>query len=242
MADSFAAYLDTERVPPSRGGVGAGKRARSDDQKRARSQTILRAAETLFLKNPASLATVSEIAREARVAKGTVYLYFATKEELFLAVLEWRLGRWIDDILAALASDRPALTLDDFCDIYIDYPSKHPIVLTLAGLSPTVLEANVGLDVAIAFKSAQIGWLERLGEALAARINGLDPRMATATFLRSYGYMIGIWQLSNPPEVCRKAFETPGLEALDLDFADEARAGLTALWDGLFNKDQTGGG
>jgi AcrR family transcriptional regulator len=48
---------------------------------------ILDAARTIFSRKGYSDAVVDDVAEEARVAKGTLYLYFKSKEELYLAAL-----------------------------------------------------------------------------------------------------------------------------------------------------------
>lgn len=52
-----------------------------------RSAEILEAARRVFAGNGYNAATVDEIAEMAGVAKGTVYLYFPSKQDLFLAAL-----------------------------------------------------------------------------------------------------------------------------------------------------------
>ena len=44
--------------------------------------------ERLLLRSPDRVANVAEVADEAGLAKGTVYLYFPSKEELLLALHE----------------------------------------------------------------------------------------------------------------------------------------------------------
>jgi len=53
-----------------------------------RRRQILDAARTTFAKRGLREATVSDIAREARVAKGTVYLYFQSKDDILRHALE----------------------------------------------------------------------------------------------------------------------------------------------------------
>jgi AcrR family transcriptional regulator len=48
---------------------------------------ILDAARTIFSRKGYADTTVDDVAEEARVAKGTLYLYFKSKEELYLAAL-----------------------------------------------------------------------------------------------------------------------------------------------------------
>jgi len=53
-----------------------------------RRAEILDAARTVFARRGFALGIVDEIAREAGVAKGTLYLYFRSKDEIFKAVLD----------------------------------------------------------------------------------------------------------------------------------------------------------
>jgi AcrR family transcriptional regulator len=53
-----------------------------------RSSQILRAAEEVFAERGYAGATIEEIARAAGVAKGTIYLYFRSKDEIYRATHE----------------------------------------------------------------------------------------------------------------------------------------------------------
>ena len=61
------------------------QRAIQAEDKQERHHAILDAAERLLLRSPERIANVAEVADEAGLAKGTVYLYFPSKEELLLA-------------------------------------------------------------------------------------------------------------------------------------------------------------
>ena len=54
----------------------------------ARLERVLDAAAELLLRWGYQKVTIDEIARHARIGKGTVYLHFPTKDALFLAVYE----------------------------------------------------------------------------------------------------------------------------------------------------------
>lgn len=53
-----------------------------------KAQTVLCAARTVFFNHGFSAATTDMIQREAKVSKSTVYAHYATKEALFIAVIE----------------------------------------------------------------------------------------------------------------------------------------------------------
>src|SRR5664279_1381523 len=70
------------------------QRAILAEDKQERHHAILDAAEQLLLRSPEHGASVAEVAQEACLAKGTVYLYFRSKEELLLAVHERGIDRF----------------------------------------------------------------------------------------------------------------------------------------------------
>ena len=57
-----------------------------EQQKTARRDAILSAARKVFARKGFEGATIADIAREAGVAAGTVYLYYASKIDLFAAL------------------------------------------------------------------------------------------------------------------------------------------------------------
>ncbi|RME23337.1 MAG: TetR/AcrR family transcriptional regulator [Deltaproteobacteria bacterium] len=90
--------------PP--GGSLARQRARAAAEKAARRTQILLAAGRLFDRGagvPDSL-TMAGLAREVGLAKGTLYLYFQKKEEIFLALLLEELRLWMGALDGALES------------------------------------------------------------------------------------------------------------------------------------------
>jgi TetR/AcrR family transcriptional regulator len=60
--------------------------ARREKEKLQRRNDILEAAEELFDEKGFESATIAEIARKTELSKGTIYLYFQSKDELLLAV------------------------------------------------------------------------------------------------------------------------------------------------------------
>ncbi len=69
-----------------------------EQKKQERREAIIAAAVRVFLERTVQGATMDEIAREADVSKGTLYLYFASKEDLFLSVAT----QWLDELQAEI--------------------------------------------------------------------------------------------------------------------------------------------
>lgn len=76
--------------------------------KEVRQGEILDAAFDVFARDGFAAARVDEIAERAGVSKGTVYLYFATKEALFEGVVRSHIGAALDQI--AVQSSREHLS------------------------------------------------------------------------------------------------------------------------------------
>lgn len=64
-----------------------GTQTRRDREREQRRRTILDAAKGLFLERGLDDTPMAEIARAAELSKGTLYLYFSSKEELVFALI-----------------------------------------------------------------------------------------------------------------------------------------------------------
>ncbi|MBC8181765.1 TetR/AcrR family transcriptional regulator [candidate division KSB1 bacterium] len=59
---------------------------RKEREKERRRNEIINAAEKVFFTKGRVLATMDDVAEEAELSKGTLYLYFKNKEDLYLAI------------------------------------------------------------------------------------------------------------------------------------------------------------
>ncbi len=84
-----------------------GTASRREREKAHRRDDILRAAREVFFTSGFHAATVDEVALKAEVSKGTVYLYFDTKETILAHLLLEGLDALICDLETAFDGDRP---------------------------------------------------------------------------------------------------------------------------------------
>ncbi len=73
-------------------------RARREREKEKRRQSILQAAHDVFFENGFHRATVDNVAERAEVSKGTVYLYFESKETILAHLLLETLDELIEEL------------------------------------------------------------------------------------------------------------------------------------------------
>jgi AcrR family transcriptional regulator len=101
----------------------AERRQREKDRRR---NDIVDAAERIFFSQGLENATMDDVAEEAELSKGTLYIYFKSKEDLYLAITKRGL-----DILTAMfekAAAKTSLGIEKIYAIgqaYRDFSKKH---------------------------------------------------------------------------------------------------------------------
>jgi AcrR family transcriptional regulator len=206
------------------------QRAIGVEDKEERRHAILDAAEALYLRHPDRMASVAEVAAAAGLAKGTVYLYFPSKEEMLLALHERHVGFFFSRLIAKLGQAGP-LDFDDIFPVTRDCLIRLPGYLELTSRCFGLMDREIPNETAIAFKT-------RIAQTLAAAGTQLDrhfrmsPGAGVTLLLHSYGLIVGLWQLLHPNERIGKAMRRPELRVLHRDYEREIEAALRALWGG----------
>ncbi|MEZ4368511.1 MAG: TetR/AcrR family transcriptional regulator [Kofleriaceae bacterium] len=95
----------------------------------AKRERILDAAERVFARHGFFAAKVAEIAREADVADGTIYIYFKSKDDLLISLFESRMER-VNQLLAAAVqpTDPPQARLAAYVRTYLALVGEQPSV------------------------------------------------------------------------------------------------------------------
>ena len=70
---------------------------------------IINAATKIFAKKGFFQAKVSEIAKEAKVADGTIYLYFENKDSILISLFEEQMKRVLDDMREEIFKETDAV-------------------------------------------------------------------------------------------------------------------------------------
>jgi AcrR family transcriptional regulator len=74
-------------------------------RKESRSAELIDAALLLFAQSGYAQTRLDDVAARAGISKGTVYLYFSSKQDLFEAVVQERASPWIDALQARPIDD-----------------------------------------------------------------------------------------------------------------------------------------
>ncbi|MFW5691554.1 MAG: TetR family transcriptional regulator [Chloroflexota bacterium] len=212
------------------------RRAMRDEQKAERRQALIDAAWARFEQMPYDAINVIDVARDAGLAKGTLYLYFKTKEALFLAVALDRFAAWFDVVDAALPGARG---VDAVVALISDTLAERPGLTRLFAILHIILERNIDSETALAFKQAL---RERLAHT-AALLEAALPFLAqpdgagsggAQALLHTYALVIGIQHLAEQSPVVADVLAAHAELALfrvtfRAAFADALRALLRGL-------------
>ncbi len=200
-------------------------RALDGDDKEARRQTILDAAERLFAEHH-ELANVADVATSAGLAKGTVYLYFQTKEEIYLALHMRHVEHFFTTLIARMNSGQPFL-FPEMIALAGEHLLNAPTYMPLGAVCMGFGGDAVPLEAAKNFQMNMTTWLLTAGEGLERHFTKLAPGEGVRLLKHSYAMMIGLYglmrgELSKDP----KCPILPGMGT----YQEEASLALTRYW------------
>ena len=213
------------------------KRARNDLQKEERRLSIVLAADTLFRERGGRLSSIAEVAKRAGIAKGTTYLYFRNKDELYMAVLEHRARMWVESVIETLAETARPFQVRDVVHAITEHVIENNEVLVLATIANSIVDHGIDREEEIRFRTELARMTIQVGGAIAEGMPEIAPDRGAVLFLRSLGYILGVWQLIAPSSIMDEIHRRQDLAPFRLHFARELEAGLTALWQGTIGAD-----
>lgn len=127
------------------------KRAKSKENKEIRMNEIMNATELLFNHSTYHDITLTTIAKELGMARGNLYKYVNSKEEIFLQIYINKQKEAIDQMMALLSKEETlsvsilSKIMSDVLEHSFDYIKYHQIM-------NTIIETNVSIEKLAEFK------------------------------------------------------------------------------------------
>lgn len=97
----------------------------------AKAARLLDAANDLLIGRGAKGFTVADVAQRAHVGKGTVYLYWPTKEDLLVGLIGRGFLSLIDDLIQTLTEEPDLARPSRFCPLMLQIATSKPLVAAL---------------------------------------------------------------------------------------------------------------
>lgn len=207
------------------------KRAVSDKAKAHRRDEILAAAAEAFDRLGYAAVSMSWLASRCGLAKGTLYLYFSSKESLFLALYGDELDAWFTVVDHSL--DKTAVkSAAELAGLMVDTLVEQPRLAPLASILHTIIEHNIAETDALGFKRSLFDRVSATGERLEKQLDFLAAGDGARLLLRFHALAIGCWQAATPAPIARRVLEREEFVVFRTDFSEELENTLVLLLEG----------
>ena len=199
---------------------------------RARKEEIVAACRKLYETRSFKEITLKDIGQETSFTRTSIYNYFETKEEIFLALFQREYELFVRD-LDALCAREESLSRDELADALARALSNRPMMLKLLSMNLYDMEANSRMERLVEFKTAYGASVAALDRCLQKFVPGLDEK-SRQTFLYSMlPFIYGLYPYTVVAEKQRSAMEEAGIRYVYMSTYDMAYTFLRTLLGGL---------
>lgn len=208
------------------------QRARTEEDRALRRAALLGAAREAIEDGVYDDATMADIAEAVGLSKASAYLYFETKEDLFLSLLEHDLEAWFEIVETGVQKSRgePVAALSKLVARTL---ARTPALLTLLSLLHGRLEHGAPQSAVLRFKQFLWRSLTRVGAVLDSALSA-PKGFGVRLLLRAHALAIGLGQMASPPQVVQDVMnEHPSLRAMNIDFETEMARTLEDVARGM---------
>ena len=178
----------------------------SEELTHARKEEIIDACAALYETMGFRDITIRDIGAKTSFTRTSIYNYFQTKEEIFLALLQREHEAWIADLEEIARREEP-MTPERFADALARTLEKRGCMLKLESMNLYDMEGSSRMENLVAFK-------EVYGRAVQAVTRCLErcfPQMTqeeVQTFLYAFfPFLFGVYPYSMPTEKQEEAMK-----------------------------------
>ena len=200
----------------------------SEELTNARKEEIVNACAALYETIGFRDMTIRDIAAKTTFTRTSIYNYFQTKEEIFLALLQREHELWIADFEAIVRSHE-TLSADGFADELSRTLEKRGCMLKLMSMNLYDMEGNSRIENLVAFKTVYAA----AREAVAGCLKKFFPRMSDLDrqeFIYAlFPFMFGVYPYTTASEKQKEAMELAHLDYPAYSIYEIVRAFVSRL-------------
>ena len=183
----------------------------SEELTAARKEEIITACAELYKTISFKEITIKEIGNATSFTRTSIYNYFQTKEEIFLALFQREYETWTEEVGGLMPSGRSdrrrefaralALTLE-----------KRGRLLKLLSTNLNEMEQNSRLEKLVEFKAAYGASIRGVGDCLQRFCPETTEEEREGFVCSFFPFLFGIWPYAAVTEKQRRAMELAGVE------------------------------
>jgi AcrR family transcriptional regulator len=215
------------------------QRARSDEQRAIRRQTILDTAAAMLEEMPVAELSLNELSRRVGLAKSNVLRYFDSREAVLLELVDSLTNEWLDHLSGAIPAAVNARAgferrAEQLAAILTRSLAERPVLCGLISAQAAVLERNVSTATITSFKRGSVAHGATLVRLVRKALPELSDDEAWRFVLSAVLLTTSLWAHATPPQAVLDAYaQMPELSQMRLDFSPALEDALVTMAMGL---------
>ena len=176
----------------------------------ARKEEIINACAELYESRGFKEITLKEIGAATTLTRTGIYLYFETKEEIFLALLAREYDAWVAEMQAVMAR-KEAMPREEVADVLARTLTDHPRLLRLLSMNLYEMEANSRSERLAEFKVSFGASLKTVEQMIGKYVPEMDHADRQRFLYAFFPFIYGIYPYTSVTEKQRTAMEQAGI-------------------------------
>lgn len=176
-----------------------------------RREEIINACEKLYQTMSFKDITLKEIGNVTSFSRPTIYNYFETKEEIFLALYEREYDRWNAD-LEDIREGSETMTREQLASAVAASIGKREQLLKLLSMNNYDMESNSRPERLVSFKAAYGESLRNVRALLDKFCPAMSGEEKQSFLYVFFPFMFGIYPYGEVTDKQRKAMEDAGVD------------------------------
>lgn len=176
-----------------------------------RREEIIEACERLYNIKSFKEISIKSIGEETTFSRTSIYNYFNTKEEIFLAFLKKEYDKWIED-LNKIYEDNNKLEKEIFADKLARTIAKRKNLLKLVSMNMYEIEENSKLEELIEFKKSYGLAVKTVRKCIDKFFENMKIEDRDKFIYLFFPFMYGIYPYTESTEKQKEAMKIANVE------------------------------
>lgn len=175
----------------------------------ARKEEIIAACAKLYETMSFKEITIKEISKETSFTRTSIYNYFQTKEEIFLALIQKEYELWAAD-LQVICDENKAMTKEALAKTLASSLEKRERLLKLLSMNHYDMEAESRLENLVEFKAAYGNSINAVRRLLEKFCSDMGEKKIQNFIFAFFPFMFGIYPYTAVTDKQKTAMKQAG--------------------------------
>lgn len=199
---------------------------------RARKDEIIAACRKLYETMSFKEITLKEIGQQTSFTRTSIYNYFETKEEIFLALFGQEYELFAED-LEGLCEREETLSPDALASELAHALERRPLMLKLLSMNLYDMESNSRMERLVEFKTAYRKSIDAVDRCLMQFVPALTEQKRQSFLYAFLPFVFGLYPYTVVTDKQREAMQEAGISYAYMNTCEMAYTFIRTLLGGL---------